>query len=47
MVIMLIGIVVSFFSGNVTIFSIGAFFINFGFRGFYNAAVLTLAEVSS
>jgi hypothetical protein len=39
---MLIGIVVSLFSGNVTLFSIGVFAINFGFRGFYNAAVLTL-----
>ena len=47
MAIMILGIVISFFSGNITLFSIGAFLINFGFRGFYNAAVLTLTEVSS
>ena len=44
---MLIGIVVSLVSTNITIFSIGVFMVNFGFRGFYNAAILTLTEVSS
>jgi hypothetical protein len=32
----------SLLSGKITIFSIGVFLINFGFRGFYNAAVLSL-----
>lgn len=45
--LMLIGFVVSLVSGNITLFSIGVFLVNFGFRGFYNAAVLTLTEVSS
>lgn len=47
MAIMLVGIVVSLVGGNVTVFSIGVFLINFGFRGYYNAAVLTLTEVTS
>lgn len=45
--VMLIGFVISLIGGNITLFSIGVFLINFGFRGFYNAAILTLTEVSS
>lgn len=42
MMIMIIGIIVSLVSGNITLWSIGMFFVNFGFRGYYNAAVLSL-----
>lgn len=42
MMIMIIGIGVSLVSGNMTLWSIGAFAVSFGFRGFYNAAVLSL-----
>lgn len=41
------GIYVSIASGSITIFSIGVFFFNAGFRGFYNAALLNLTEVMS
>lgn len=42
LVIMCISIYLSMVSGNVTIFSIGVFFFNAGFRGFYNASLLCL-----
>lgn len=47
MVIMAIGIIVSLVGGSLIVFSIGVFAINFGFRGYYNAAVLSLTEVTS
>jgi MFS family permease len=47
MLIMIIGILVSIVGGSITIFSIGVFILNFGFRGYYNAAVLSLTEVTS
>lgn len=39
------GIYLSFFSSNLILFSIGMFFFNAGFRGFYNASLLCLSEV--
>jgi hypothetical protein len=42
MIVMLGGMTLSFLSGNLTLFAIGAFILNFGFRGFYNAAILTV-----
>lgn len=45
MAMMTAGIYLSIFAGNVTIFSIGVFFFNAGFRGFYNASLLSLSEV--
>ena len=39
------GIYISFIAGSITIFSIGVFFFNAGFRGFFNASLLTLTEV--
>lgn len=47
MVLMVIGIIISLVGGSITVFSIGAFIVNFGFRGYYNAAVLSLTEVTS
>lgn len=45
MLMMIGGAYLSIIAGNVTIFSIGVFFFNAGFRGFYNAALLSLTEV--
>lgn len=45
MLMMTAGIYLSILAGNVTIFSIGVFFFNAGFRGFYNASLLSLTEV--
>ena len=45
MMMMTAGILVSILAGNITIFSIGDFFFNAGFRGFYNASLLSLTEV--
>lgn len=39
------GLIVSLLAGNVTLFSLGVFLFNAGFRGFYNASLLTLSEV--
>lgn len=47
MIMMTGGIYVSILAGNITIFSIGMFFFNAGFRGFYNASLLSLTEVMS
>ena len=47
MIMMTAGILVSILAGNITIFSIGVFFFNAGFRGFYNASLLSLTEVMS
>jgi MFS family permease len=41
------GLVVSFLSGSAWLFSMGVFFFNAGFRGFYNASFLSIAEVTS
>lgn len=41
------GLYISLISGSITIFSIGVFFFNAGFRGFYNASLLSLTEVMS
>jgi OCT family organic cation transporter-like MFS transporter 4/5 len=45
MIMMAAGIYVSIIAGNITIFSIGVFFFNAGYRGFYNASLLSLTEV--
>ena len=42
---MLVGLYLSSLAGNVTLFSLGVFLFNFGFRGFYNASLLSLSEV--
>ena len=42
---MVAGLYVSLVSPNLIFFSIGVFFFNAGFRGFYNASLLCLAEV--
>lgn len=47
MAVMLVGIVVSLVGGTITVFSIGVFVLNFGFRGYYNAAVLSITEATS
>lgn len=47
MIMMAAGIYTSILAGNITIFSIGMFFFNAGFRGFYNASLLSLTEVMS
>lgn len=47
MIMMTGGIYLSIVAGNITIFSIGVFFFNAGFRGFYNASLLSLTEVMS
>jgi hypothetical protein len=47
MLMMTIGIYISIMSGSITIFAIGVFFFNAGFRGFYNASLLSLTEVMS
>lgn len=47
MAMMIGGIGLSILSGNITVFSIGVFFFNAGFRGFYNASLLSLTEVMS
>ena len=47
MAVMIVGIMVSLVGGSITVFSIGVFLLNFGFRGYYNAAVLTLTEITS
>lgn len=42
---MVVGLYMSLLSPNLILFSIGVFFFNAGFRGFYNASLLCLAEV--
>lgn len=42
---MVVGLFISLLAGNVTLFSLGVFLFNAGFRGFYNASLLTLSEV--
>jgi MFS family permease len=42
---MVFGLFVSLLAGNVTLFSLGVFLFNAGFRGFYNASLLSLSEV--
>lgn len=42
---MVIGLYISLLAGNITLFSIGVLLFNAGFRGFFNASLLTLAEV--
>ncbi len=44
-VMMVVGLVISLLAGSVTLFSMGVFLFNAGFRGFYNASLLTLSEV--
>lgn len=45
MAMMVGGLYLSLLSSNVILFSIGVFFFNAGFRGFYNASLLCLSEV--
>jgi uncharacterized protein (DUF2345 family) len=45
MVMMTIGIYISIMAGNITVFAIGVFLFNAGFRGFFNASLLSLTEV--
>jgi MFS family permease len=40
------GLVIGMVSGSAVLFSIGVFFFNAGFRGFYNASFLSISEVS-
>ena len=40
------GLVLGMLSGSAVLFSIGVFFYNAGFRGFYNASFLSIAEVT-
>ena len=40
------GLVLAMLSGSAVLFAIGVFFFNAGFRGFYNASFLSIAEVS-
>jgi hypothetical protein len=40
---MVVGLIISLLAGNVTLFSLGVFLFNAGFRGFYNASLLTLS----
>lgn len=42
---MVVGLFVSLLAGNITLFSLGVFLFNAGFRGFYNASLLSLSEV--
>lgn len=44
---MVAGLLLSLLSGSAVIFSFGVFFFNFGFRGFYNASLLSITEVSN
>lgn len=43
---MIAGIVLAMVSGSAVLFSIGVFFFNAGFRGFYNASFLSISEVT-
>lgn len=45
--VMVIGLTLSVVSGSAVLFSLGVFAFNFGFRGFYNASLLSISEVSS
>lgn len=47
LVMMVGGLGVSFLSGSAWLFSLGVFFFNAGFRGFYNASFLSIAEVTN
>jgi MFS family permease len=47
LIMMVAGLLASFLSGSAWIFSMGVFFFNAGFRGFYNASFLSIAEVTS
>lgn len=40
------GLYLSSLSGSAWIFSLGVFFFNAGFRGFYNASLLSISEVT-
>lgn len=40
------GLYLSCVSGSAWIFSLGVFFFNAGFRGFYNASLLSISEVT-
>lgn len=42
---MVVGLYISLLAGNLTLFSLGVFLFNAGFRGFYNASLLSLSEV--
>jgi hypothetical protein len=42
MIMMIGGLYMSVLAGNVTLFSLGVFFFNAGFRGFYNSSLLSL-----
>lgn len=44
---MVAGLLLSFLSGSAWLFSFGVFFFNAGFRGFYNASFLSIAEVTN
>lgn len=40
------GLALALISGSAVLFSVGVFFFNAGFRGFYNASFLSISEVS-
>lgn len=45
-IMMVAGIVLGMVSGSAVLFAIGVFFFNAGFRGFYNASLLSISEVT-
>lgn len=47
LIMMVGGLLLSFLSGSAWLFSFGVFFFNAGFRGFYNASFLSIAEVTN
>jgi len=47
LLMMIGGLTLSFLSGSAWLFSLGVFFFNAGFRGFYNASFLSIAEVTN
>lgn len=47
LMVMIGGLTLSLVSGSAVLFSLGVFAFNFGFRGFYNASLLSISEVSS
>jgi len=47
LMVMVGGLTLSVVSGSAVLFSLGVFLFNFGFRGFYNASLLSISEVAS
>jgi hypothetical protein len=47
MIMMVGGLTLSLIAGSAWLFSLGVFFFNAGFRGFYNASLLSVSEVTN